>query len=91
MKFYEIHEPYYALIKARDEVDATKKYIEVVAGEEDEFEEILENCEQVSDYYAVAKFARSLGEDRELVEFNEVMEALKSNDTEILLMDGSLI
>jgi hypothetical protein len=91
MKFYEFIEPYYALIKARDEEEATKYYIEIVAGEDEEFKEILEECELVSDYYAVAKFAQSKGENGEMMKIDEILEVLESDEPELLLIDGSLI
>ncbi|GGE47847.1 hypothetical protein GCM10011391_28250 [Pullulanibacillus camelliae] len=91
MKFYEISEPYYALIKARSGEEAVKKYIEVVAGDESEFEILLEDCKLVPDYYASARFAQSRDEKGNLMDFDEVIEILESNETEILIMDGSLL
>ncbi|MEC3611989.1 hypothetical protein P9181_11625 [Bacillus velezensis] len=35
MKFYEIHDPYYALLKAEDKAEAEKIYIENVADTDD--------------------------------------------------------
>ncbi|MGM7634194.1 hypothetical protein [Bacillus sp. Hm123] len=91
MKYFEFADPYYALIKAKHGEEAVKKYIEVVAGVEDDFESLLEECNLVPKYYAVAKFARSKGEDGELITLDETLETLESDETEILLMDGSLL
>lgn len=47
MKYFEVHVPYQALLKARNEIDATNKYIEIVEGNDEEFEQIRESMEVV--------------------------------------------
>lgn len=91
MNYFEFVEPYYALIKAKNGEEAVKKYIEVVAGDENDVETLLEECKIVPEYYAAAKFSRSQDEKGNLLEFEEVLEVLKSNVSEILMIDGSLI
>ena len=91
MRFFEINEPYYALIKAPSYEEAVQEYLDVVAGEQDEFDELMEEAKEVPEYYAAAKYSRGKGEDRDLIDIEEVLEDLKSNKTQILLMDGSLI
>jgi hypothetical protein len=91
MNYFEFDNPYYALIKANSGEEATKLYIESVAGEESEFNGILEGCNLVPEYYAAAKFARSKGEDGEMMKLEEVLKCLGSNEPELLLIDGSLI
>lgn len=91
MNYFEFVEPYYALIKAESGEEAVKKYIEIVAGEEGEFETLLEECKLVPEYYAAARFGRSTGEDGELCDLDEVIEILESKNSELLIMDGSLI
>lgn len=91
MYYFEFMLPYYALIKAKNGEGAVEKYIEVVAGDETEFDDLLEECKMVPEYYAGAKFSRSVGEDGKMLEMEEVINVLKSEKTELLLMDGSLI
>ncbi len=89
MFFYEIHDPYYALIKANDDEEAVKKYIEVVAGEESEFESLAEECEPVSKAYAYERFISAPCEDgKQLI---ENLKYFNSDEVEILLIDGSLL
>ncbi|MDJ1631020.1 hypothetical protein QNN00_14380 [Bacillus velezensis] len=58
MKFYEIHDPYYALIKATDKADAEKVYIESVADTDDyeNFQE--EEIREVERDYALVMFSQ---------------------------------
>lgn len=91
MDYYEIYDPYYALIMAQDVREAVDKYIKVVAGEPDEEAEILENMYPVSAEGAIVKFARATGEDGELIPISELVAQLKSDQPEVLLIDGALI
>ncbi len=91
MNIYEIVDPYYALIKAKDDVDAVKKYIEVVAGDESELEVLLEECKLVPEDYALVRFSQAPSEDGKLVDPHLVLEDFNSSDTSILIMDGSLL
>ncbi|MEL3959463.1 hypothetical protein NST17_20135 [Caldifermentibacillus hisashii] len=90
MNYYEFDVPYYALIKANNGEEAVKLYIEVVAGEENKIDDILENCQLVPEYYAAAKFARSKDKDKKMIELEEVLWYLGSDEPEVLLIDGSL-
>lgn len=90
MNYYEFTTPYYALIRAKDDVEATKEYIEVVAGEEGEFDIIHEECSLVPEYYASARFLLSM--DGNYAEsMDEVQTEFGNNETKVLLIDGSLI
>lgn len=91
MNYYEILEPYYALIKAKDDVEAVNFYIETVAGYEEEFDTIHENCNPVPEYYAAARFSRATGVEDKLIDFEEIIDVLESGRNEVLLMDGALI
>ncbi|EMI15195.1 hypothetical protein C883_3105 [Bacillus stratosphericus LAMA 585] len=89
MKFYEVNEPYYALIKARNIERAKEIYNNDVTGDEEK--ELAESIKEVTALYAAAKFSRIPGEDKELIPFEEVLEDL-TNDREMMLaVDGSLI
>lgn len=92
MKFYEIHEPYYALIKAKDEVEATQKYIEVVAGNNEEFEEIREEMTPVERGYAIRMLAHSTDERTgEKITTKEMKRVINKKSTDVLLIDSSLL
>ena len=91
MRFYEINDPYYALIMAASHGEAVQEYLDVVAGEQEEFEELMEEVKEVPEYYAATKFSRGKGEDRDLIDIEEVLDTLKSDKTQVLLMDGSLV
>ena len=91
LKFFEFIEPYYALIKAKDCEEAVKKYIEVVAGEEDEFDKLLEECKLVHELYAIVKLSQAVGEDGKLSDVEEIVEILESDEPEVLLIDGCLL
>ena len=91
MNYYEILDPYYALIKAKSSEDAVNKYIEVVAGDESDFDSLLEECDSVPDYYASARLAQAKDEMGKLMDLQEVIRTIESDETEILVMDGSLL
>lgn len=88
MKFYEVHEPYYALVKARDKDEAIKLYTEFVA---DDDGSLHEETKEVSRDYALVKFGRALGEDKELMPVEKVIEEFNDEQNSILLIDGSLV
>lgn len=91
--FYEINNPYFALIKARDDEEATQLYIDVVAGEQSEFDEILANMNPVEQDYAIGKYL-SMYENHpeeytESVE--EYLEYMLEEKPVVLAIDGSLL
>ncbi|RKE76749.1 hypothetical protein [Bacillus safensis] len=89
MKFYETHEPYYALIKARNIERAMEIYNNDVSG--DEKKELAENIKEVTGLYAATKYSRFTGEDKELIPFEEALKDLTSEGEMILIIDGSLL
>ncbi|MFJ7920011.1 hypothetical protein ACIQ6U_09655 [Lysinibacillus fusiformis] len=91
MNFYEFYNPYYALIKALDEGAAVQTYIDIVAGEQNEFEELLEECESKCSDYAIARFAQCKGEDGNLMPIADILKILRSDQAKILVIDGNLI
>lgn len=96
MNFYEIHDPYYALIRAKDDVDATNEYIEVVAGEDEEFDKIHEDLTYISKSEVEKKLNRIVSEpveelmDEDLIE-EQVRRWLEEKHNEVILIDGSLM
>lgn len=91
MKYFEIKDPYYALIKAENLVEATKQYIEVVAGDDEERPLIEKTFKEVSRDYALVKLSRGLGENGKVVSTEEVIQDIQSDSSSVLLIDGSLI
>src|SRR5690625_278882 len=91
MNYYELLDPYYALVKAKNKEEAVGKYIEVVAGEESDIGALLEECKLVPEYYASARLAQSKSENGKLIDLEEVVEAFKRYKTEIMLVDSSVL
>ncbi|MGN7945783.1 hypothetical protein ACTJJD_12505 [Bacillus sp. 22446] len=89
MKFYETHEPYYALIKARNTKNATEIYNDTVA--DDVEGELAENIKEVTGLYAAIRYSRTVGEDGKTIPFEEVLQDLTNEEEMTLLIDGSLI
>jgi hypothetical protein len=87
MLFFEIHEPYYALIKAEDKETAKLEYEAAVAFLEDEDGAI----EEVDKDYALATFSQSKDEEGELLDVSEILQEFKDENRSVLLIDGTLI
>ncbi|MBU8576981.1 hypothetical protein R0K30_09755 [Bacillus sp. SIMBA_154] len=89
MKFYETHEPYYALIKARNIERAMEIYNNDVTGDEEK--ELAESIKEVTALYAATKYSRCTGEDNKTVPIEEVLEDLTNEKEMRLAIDGSLL
>lgn len=86
MKFYEVHDPYYALIKAKNEENAIRIYADNVADDGDKLA-----TSEVTETYAAIRHSRTVGEDGKPLSVKEVLEDI-TNDTEMVLgRDGNLI
>lgn len=88
MKFFEVHDPYYALIKAETKNDARCKYVDTVADDEGM---LIEKIEEVDRDYAVALYSRTKSEDGKVVPLVEILEDIKSNEAKVLIVDGALL
>ncbi|MCY9099577.1 hypothetical protein MOE49_10990 [Bacillus inaquosorum] len=88
MKFFEVCDPYYALIKANTKEKAIKLYTEEVA---DDDGNIIDEIKEVGMLYAAVKHSRTVTEDQELSPISDVLEELQSNEERVLIMDGSLL
>lgn len=88
MKFYEVHDPYYALIKAKNEENAMTIYTDVVA---DDDGGLIEEITEVTETYAAIRYSRVNGEDNKMIPVEEVLEDLKNEIQMVLIIDGSLI
>ena len=83
-KYFEITEPYYALIRAKDKGEAIEIYIEQVA--DDEEKELNKNIKEIDGDIALGKLVKCL--ERELA-VSEALNRFKNED--ILLIDSNLI
>ncbi|MCM3063194.1 hypothetical protein [Bacillus altitudinis] len=88
MKFYEVNEPYYALIKAKNDENAMTIYTDVVA---DDDGGLSEEITEVTEAYATIIYSRVNGEDNNVIPVKEVLEHLTSEEEMVLIIDGSLI
>lgn len=88
MKFYEVHYPYYALLKANDKEEAMQLYTECVA---DDNGSLHEEIEEVERDYALAIYGRfSKTENGEFIPISEVIKDIKNDKSMVLLIDGCL-
>lgn len=87
MKFYEVHYPYYALLKANDKEEDIQLYTECVADDDGSLHEEIKGVKRD---YALVKFSRGKTEDRKEVPVLEVLNDFQSNESMVLLIDGAL-
>ncbi|MBO1106103.1 hypothetical protein FQT01_12445 [Enterococcus faecalis] len=92
MKFYEIKEPYFALIAAKDEKQCLKLYKDIVCEVEDE-KEFLDDMKTIDKYEAFKMLAKSHTEEGDKTGAEEAFNQLENleKDGEVLLIDGGLI
>ncbi|WP_400162898.1 hypothetical protein ACAF76_008300 [Brevibacillus sp. TJ4] len=88
MKFFEIHSPYYALLKANSQEEAIAKYAECVA---DDDGTLHEEIAEVDRDYALVSFSRGATEDGQVVPILEILKDFQSEDSAVLLIDSGLI
>ena len=88
MKYFEINDPYYALIKAENQAEAIKIYTEYVA---DDDGTLHEEIKEVDRDYALASFSRGGTEDGEEVPISEILEDFQSEVSAVLLIDPALL
>lgn len=88
MKFYEVNEPYYALIKAKNDENAMTIYTDVVA---DDDGGLSEEITEVTEAYATIIYSRVNGEDNNVIPVKEVLEHLTNEEEMVLVIDGSLL
>lgn len=86
MRFFEIHEPYYALLKAEDEEQAKKEYESAVA-----FIDEPNEIKEVEKDYALVKFSQTKDEDGNLLSLDEILDEFRGKERSVLLIDGALL
>ncbi|HAP2945818.1 TPA: hypothetical protein ITS59_001307 [Enterococcus faecalis] len=92
MKFYEVKEPYFALIAAEDEKQCLKLYKDIVCDVEDE-KEFFEEIKTIDKYEAFKMLAKSHTEEGDKTGAEEAFNQLENleENGEVLLIDGGLI
>ena len=92
MKFYEIKDPYYALIAAEDEKQCLKLYKDIVCEVEDE-KEFFDDMKTIDKYEAFKMLAKSHIEDSGELGVEEAFNQLENleEDGEALLIDSGLL
>ena len=92
MKFYEIKEPYFALIAAKDEKQCLKLYKDIVCEVEDE-KEFFDDMKTIDKYEAFKMLAKSHTEEGDKTGAEEAFNQLENleENGEVLLIDGGLI
>ncbi|MEK4049875.1 hypothetical protein [Bacillus sp. FSL K6-2839] len=86
MKFYEVHDPYYALIKAHNKEDAIRIYTDNVADDGDKLE-----ITEVTETYAAVRHSRTYDEDGKPLSVKAVLEDIINDNKMVLGRDGNLI
>lgn len=86
MKYFEIYEPYYAMIKAINEDSALELYGDVVCDLEPDME-----VEEISRDQALIRYSRALSEDNEPAKEKEVIEDFNRVLAEVLLVPRELL
>lgn len=92
MKFYEIKEPYFALIAAKDEKQCLELYKDIVCEVEDE-KEFFDDMKTIDKYEAFKMLAESHIEEGDKTGAEEAFNQLENleENGEVLLIDGGLI
>lgn len=87
--FYEVYDPYYALIKAKSLDEAKELYIKNVADDEEGI--LNKEITKVPNDYAIARYSRAVGEGKEQVPLNEILDDLRSKESMLLIINGNLL
>jgi hypothetical protein len=88
MKYFEIHDPYYALIKAADQEEAIKIYTEYVAEDDGT---LHEEIREVDRDYALVSYSRGVTEDNEVVPIPEILKDFQSEGSAVLLIGRDVL
>lgn len=94
MKFYEIKDPYYALISAEN-VKQCKSLYEDIVSDVDDDNEFIENMKVLSIPQAIEILANGLNEEQKRIGLDDaktqVYDSMLSHQASLLLIDGSLV
>lgn len=88
MDFYEVNDPYYALIKAKSRDEAYQLYVEVVS---DDDGTLLENISQVSKDFTLCKYGIcTVMTEGAKININTLVDDINNDKQMVLLIDWSL-
>lgn len=87
MKFFEIHYPYYALIKAENEEKAIEEYTKYIA---DDDGTLKDEIKEVDRDYALALFSIVKDKFDEHEPITKIIDEFRKAENDILLVDGTL-
>ncbi|MCY8056494.1 hypothetical protein [Bacillus inaquosorum] len=88
MKFFEVCDPYYALIKGYTKEDAMKIYIKEVADDEGD---LSKEMQEVSLEHAVKAYIHRTGFEQGYFFKDEISNNLKDREDGVVVMDGHLM
>lgn len=88
MKFFEIHSPYYALLKAETKEEAIATYAEFVAEDDGT---LHDEIKEVDRDYALVSFSRGATEDKTIVPIPEILEDFQSEGSSVLLIGSDVL
>lgn len=84
LKFYEFDDPYYSLVKAKDEKDAIEEYEFATADKP-------EGIREIDIFTALLLFSRSVSEDGKQVSIYKILEEFFRNERATLIYDPHLL
>ena len=94
VKFYEIKEPYYALISAKNASQCKLIYEDMVS-DVDNDKEFIENIKVLSITQAIDVLSNGLNEEKEPIGLDDakiqICDSIISDQATLLLIDGSLL
>lgn len=96
MEYFEINEPYFAIIAATDKAECVECYKKRVTDVEDE-EDFFSSIESLEMATVINKLAKTYGEDSPKVPIGieeakkQIFECDRSNESIVLAFDGSSI
>lgn len=84
MKYFEVNNPYYALIKGENEKEVLQTYVELVAYDDGSLKNEIKEIDQ---YDAFIKFGNALTENGDKdISFSDVLNEFLDKDSKLLLM-----
>lgn len=89
MRFFEVRDPYYALIKAHTKDEAILQYLEHIGDSDDT--SLVDSMSEVERDYALVQFCRSESDIDEEFDVHEILHHFQLSENMILLIDGSLL
>ncbi|MDO7908447.1 hypothetical protein Q5741_18765 [Paenibacillus sp. JX-17] len=88
MRYFEIIEPYYAMIKAETEEQAIEKYVEFVADDDGSLKDEIAELERD---YALVLYSRCPAEDMRSMKTIDLLNEFQDEEPSVLIVDGSLL